>query len=103
MRLGSSFMMSSKGQNWKPRNGGKSPATPSDEPDVFCARPLISMPFGEGHLLSFPELVEAHTFQIFGMEKDVLIAPGVDKSEASVRESFDGAFCHFSHSLRSVQ
>ena len=33
------------------------------------------------------------------MGKHVLAAPGVDKPEASVRESLDGALCHLLHFL----
>ena len=36
------------------------------------------------------------------VEKQVLVAPGVDKPEAPVRESLDGAFCHFVRFLKSV-
>jgi len=34
------------------------------------------------------------------VKKYVIAAPGVDKSEAPVRESLDGAFCHLLHFLR---
>ena len=34
------------------------------------------------------------------MKKHVLAAPGLDKPEAPVRKSLDGAFCHLFHFLR---
>jgi hypothetical protein len=37
------------------------------------------------------------------VKKHVLAASGVDKPEALVRESLDGAFCHLSNSSKSVQ
>jgi len=35
-------------------------------------------------------------------EKQVLVALGIDKPEALVRESLNGAFCHLSNSSNSV-
>lgn len=36
------------------------------------------------------------------MKKQVLVAPSVDKSEASVRKSLDYAFCHLFNSSKIV-
>jgi hypothetical protein len=35
------------------------------------------------------------------VKKQILVAPGVDKPEALVRESLDAAFCHLTNSFKN--
>jgi hypothetical protein len=52
--------------------------------------------------LSFSEFIESDAFEIGRVKEEILLATGVDKSEAIVRDSLDCTFSHLSKSLKKV-
>ncbi len=74
----------------------------SDRLDVFGSWPFRSLSFGVGDSLSYLQFFVAHPFKVRRVKEHVIVAPGVDKPEAPVRKSFDGAFWHASNSSKKM-
>jgi hypothetical protein len=66
----------------------------SDDLYVLGPRSLRSLAFVERNALPLLEVLEANTFDRRHVEEEVLPRPGLDESEALVRQSLDRSFSH---------
>ena len=70
--------------------------------DVFGTGTLGALAGGEGHGLTFVQIVVGRALNALRMEEQILVASGLDESEAFVRQLFDRAFSHLNVYLENV-